>query len=84
MSKLEELKEAVGKFCAAEYCDDPKGFKGDAFMLYAVDGGGYDITDDVIFALYGDNLTITVITERAMPGYKPKTSKTFRLQVIEE
>lgn len=82
-SKLEELEQAVGAFCAREYRGDRKPMTGKSFCLYAVDGGGYDITGDVLFDIADGEFTMTVVTKQDRL-YKTTESKTFKFKLVED
>ena len=82
-SKLEELEQAIGTFCAREYRSDRKPMTGKCFRLYAVDSGGYDITGDVLFDVVDGEFTMTVVTKKDS-NYKATASKTFKFRLVED
>jgi len=82
-SKLEELEQALGVFCAREYYRSKNAMTGKRFVLYAVDGGGYDIIDDVVFEVVDGEFTITVATILD-EQYKRLESKTFKFKLVED
>lgn len=82
MSKLDEMRQAIQVFCDREYSSDKKPMTGKCFTLFAVDGGGYDITNDVTLAIDGDVITLTVHTALD-DSYNPLEMKKFQLQVKE-